>query len=335
MSLRALADAAGVRVGAAVTAAPLRSDDRYRHTLVTEFNSVTAENEMKWARLHPDPDRWTTVDADLIATTAHEHDMAVRGHTLFWPHLAIPDWVTGQTSRAEMLAAVADHCRGVFARYGDTVARWDAINEPMHWLEGRLADQPWLGVIGPDWPIDVFRVAADAAAEVGVAPELWLNVTHADVLSEKQALCIELAQQLLDAGLPLHGIGLQTHCLVPDFIPELPTPEHLAAVVGAVADLGIEVAITEMDLLAEPTPAGLVRQGTHYRELLSAALEQPRLTEVTFWGFTDAHTWITDHFGERAPLLFDEDYRPKPAYDGVADALRHRASSLAREETVR
>ncbi|MDH3705926.1 MAG: endo-1,4-beta-xylanase [Acidimicrobiia bacterium] len=334
MSLRSLADAAGVRVGTAVTASPLRSEPRYRRTLVTEFNSVTAENEMKWERLHPDPDRWTTDDADLIATTAHDHGMDVRGHTLFWPHLATPDWVTQCTTRTDMLTAVADHCRGAFTRYGDTVARWDVINEPMHWLEGRLADQSWLSVIGPAWPLDVFRVAAETAAELDAAPELWLNVTHADVLSDKQALCIELAQQLLAAGLPLHGIGLQTHCLVPDFIPELPTPEHLAAVVRSVTSLGIEAAITEMDMLADPSPDGLDEQGTHYRELVAAALENPRLTEVTFWGFTDAHTWITEHFGQRAPLLFDEHYQPKPAYEGVADALRHRASLVATEETA-
>jgi endo-1,4-beta-xylanase len=41
---------------------------------------------------------------------------------------------------------------------------------------------------------------------------------------------------------------------------------------------------------------------------------------VTFWGFTDAHTWISGD----APLLFDAQYVRKPAYTGVLDALSGR-----------
>ncbi|MGI9602507.1 MAG: endo-1,4-beta-xylanase [Acidimicrobiales bacterium] len=326
MTLRSLADAAGVRIGTAVAANPLRTDDRYRSTLVAEFDSVTAENAMKWVQLHPDRDGWTTDDADLIVETAAAHGMDVRGHTLFWPHLATPDWVTELTTRTAMLDAVRDHCRGVFARYGDRVARWDVVNEPMHWLEGRLADQPWLGVIGDNWVIDVFRTAAEAADATDTSPELWLNTTHLDVFTDKRDVALELVEQLLDAEVALHGIGLQTHCLAPDFVPDFPTPEHLSEIVGAFSSFGIEVAITEMDMLADPSPGGLASQGNLYQELLEAAVADPALTEITFWGFTDRHTWITEHFGNRAPLLFDEHYQPKPAYHGVAAALRHRAN---------
>ena len=41
---------------------------------------------------------------------------------------------------------------------------------------------------------------------------------------------------------------------------------------------------------------------------------------MTFWGFTDAHTWINGD----TPLLFDAQYAAKPAYTGVLDALRGR-----------
>ena len=44
--------------------------------------------------------------------------------------------------------------------------------------------------------------------------------------------------------------------------------------------------------------------------------------DVTFWGFTDAHTWLDDFVGPgRRPLLFDADYRPKPAYEAVRAAI--------------
>lgn len=43
---------------------------------------------------------------------------------------------------------------------------------------------------------------------------------------------------------------------------------------------------------------------------------------VTFWGFTDARSWINEAGqGLDYPLLIDENYQPKPAYWGVMDAL--------------
>jgi endo-1,4-beta-xylanase len=45
---------------------------------------------------------------------------------------------------------------------------------------------------------------------------------------------------------------------------------------------------------------------------------EPRCEALTFWGFTDAHTWINGD----TPLLFDALYAPKPAYTGVLEALR-------------
>lgn len=326
MTLRALAEQAGVRIGTAADPSVLRTDEQYAATLAREFNAVTAENAMKWNRLHPGPDEWTTAEADRTVEFAVEHRMQVRGHTLFWPHLATPGWVTALTDRDRMVTAISDHIDGTFRHFGPSVARWDVINEPMHWLEGRMADEDWLTVLGDDWPITVFGLAADVAATVDQAPELWLNVTHVDALPGKHEVCRRLVDDLLAADVGLHGIGLQTHCLAPDFIPELPSPEHLASVIADYADVGLEVAITEMDMLTEPTPEGHDRQGDQYRELLTAALENPALREVTFWGFTDAHTWITEHFGRRDPLLFDTAYRPKPAYHGVAAALRQRAA---------
>ena len=50
------------------------------------------------------------------------------------------------------------------------------------------------------------------------------------------------------------------------------------------------------------------------------------VTAIVFWGFTDKHSWVPSFTkGEYdEALLFDREYRPKPAYDGVANVLRAR-----------
>jgi endo-1,4-beta-xylanase len=56
----------------------------------------------------------------------------------------------------------------------------------------------------------------------------------------------------------------------------------------------------------------------------------PGFAGVTFWGVNDTHSWIHREFGKDAPLLFDGDYAPKPAYFGARDALAAGRKATAR-----
>ena len=48
------------------------------------------------------------------------------------------------------------------------------------------------------------------------------------------------------------------------------------------------------------------------------------------WSFTDRYSWIpqfTRH--PDAPLIFDESYRPKPAYNALVDALNQEEAFIS------
>jgi endo-1,4-beta-xylanase len=72
--------------------------------------------------------------------------------------------------------------------------------------------------------------------------------------------------------------------------------------------------------------ADLSRQADIYRQIATACLQQPGCTALQTWGFTDKYTWIPNYTkGEKgAPLLFDFDYMPKPAYRALLDAFEIR-----------
>ena len=61
-----------------------------------------------------------------------------------------------------------------------------------------------------------------------------------------------------------------------------------------------------------------------YHSIVAACVAVPRCEAVTFWGFTDAHSWLNSPVGSDAPLLFDAQYAAKPAFYGVRDAFSHR-----------
>jgi len=132
----------------------------------------------------------------------------------------------------------------------------------------------------------------------------------------------ELVKKLVKDGVPIHGVGLQMHL----FVVEYPKPEDIAANVRRLAALGLKVSITEMDVRVKDVPLDinerLEMQRRVYHDVVAACIKEEGFMGVTFWGFTDAHSWINDvGQGPDYPLLFDENYQPKPAYWGVMDAL--------------
>lgn len=324
MSLRKLAAAGGVRVGAAVSETVFGTgDETYCSLLAGEFNSLTAERSMKWMWIHPEPDRWEWAANDGLTQFAEAHGMQVRGHTVVWPHWGTPPYITDCDDAAALRRHLVDHLEGLFAHWGGSVARVDVVNEPLHWLEGRPADSVWRSLLGDDYMAEVLTVAHDVDPTI----ELWINETHNDVVPDKHELFTQMVADLVERDLPLHGIGVQGHQLYPDFSPAPPTPERFHQVVNTYADMGLEVAVTEMDVLAHPTDSDrLDVQARIYGELVDAALSVEACHEITFWGVSDAHSWVDEHFGpERAPLLFDREGQPKPAYHAVAAAFAARA----------
>ena len=92
-SLRKLADRAGVRIGTAVDMNALADDRTYRRTTAREFDSVTAENAMKWESVEPRRGVHDWKQADDLVRYARAHGQVVRGHTLVW-HSQLPGWLT-------------------------------------------------------------------------------------------------------------------------------------------------------------------------------------------------------------------------------------------------
>ncbi|MEV4715511.1 endo-1,4-beta-xylanase, partial [Micromonospora sp. NPDC049374] len=97
-TLGAAAAQSGRYFGAAVAANKL-SDSTYVGILNREFNSVTAENEMKIDALEPQQGRFTYTNADRIVNHALSRGWKVRGHTLAW-HSQQPEWMRNMSGTA-------------------------------------------------------------------------------------------------------------------------------------------------------------------------------------------------------------------------------------------
>ncbi len=243
--------------------------------------------------------------------------MRVKGHALVW-HGATPQWVES-LSPPELRIAFEDHIRTVAGHYRRRVMAWDVVNEAIDDTTLGLRSTVFSRGLGEDYVAEAFRLARKADPDA----ELIYNDYGGEGLNRKSDDIYNLVKDLKQRGL-VDGVGLQMHISATSF----PAVADIAANINRLADLGLQVNLSEMDVRVRDVPgdaaAKLQRQRQVYRDVVAACVAQPRCEAVTFWGFTDAHSWVDAAFGADDPLLFDEQYRAKPAFFGVEDALLRR-----------
>jgi GH35 family endo-1,4-beta-xylanase len=305
-------------VGSAVQANLLSADAVYAGTFARHFDYLTAEWEMKWDPTEPTPGVFDFSLGDQIVAFAEANGARVKGHALLW-HQATPSWVESLSS-AELQIAVDAHIRIVAAHYAGRVVAWDVVNEAIADEGGVLRDSLFLRGLGPDYIASAFRVAREADPQA----LLFYNDYNTEGMGTKANAAYELVKGLVEQGVPIDGVGLQMH--VSARFP--PRVEDVAANMRRLADLGLLVNISEMDVRIRELPGDsatrFAAQGAIYRDLVGVCVAEPACHAVTFWGFTDAHSWVDGTFGADDPLLFDEAYQPKPAFSGVEDAFLRR-----------
>jgi endo-1,4-beta-xylanase len=315
--LRDAAAGSGRLVGAALVSSLLARDAVYAAAAARHFNYVTAEWEMKWDPIQKTQGVYDFSGADAIVGFAEAQGMRVKGHALVW-HGATPTWVES-LSPPELRIAFEDHIRTVAGRYRRRVHAWDVVNEAIDDSQSGLRSTVFSRGLGPDYVAEAFRLARRADPEA----QLVYNDYGGEGLNRKSNDVYALVKDLRARGL-VDGVGLQMHISATGF----PAVADIRANIQRLADLGLQVNISEMDVrvrdVSGDLSAKLARQRQVYRDVVGACMAVPRCEAVTLWGFTDAHSWIDGFFGPDDPLVFDEQYRAKPAFFGMEDAFRGR-----------
>ncbi|MEU5864308.1 endo-1,4-beta-xylanase [Nonomuraea sp. NPDC047529] len=321
-TLRTVAAARNLRIGTAVNDRALETDNGYRDKLKYEFNSVTPENAMKWVNVEPESGVHTWAKADAVVSFAQENKQMVRGHTLVW-HGGLPTWVSdGSLSDQQLRAALQQHIETTVKRYAGRVAVWDVVNEVLA-EDGTLRQSIWLKRLGPGYIADAFRWAhaADPAAK------LYINDFNAEWSNRKRDGLYNLVHDLRAQGVPIDGVGFQTHAMIADPMPATLPLTQLKSTLKLFAELGVDVAVTELDVrLKLPVDADkLAAQGEVYRRAAEACLAVARCVSLTMWGLTDKYSWVPSGvpgWGAAHPL--DEKLAKKPAYLQLRSGLTER-----------
>jgi len=329
-------------IGAAMNHAQIYGEDAKGIAIIkAQFNSITPENILKWALVHPEPNHYDFDAADKYVAFGRQNHMFIVGHNLVW-HNQVPKWVfeddKGQPlTRDALLARLHDHIKTVVGRYKGKINGWDVVNEALN-EDGTMRQSPWMKIIGDDYLIKAFEFAYEADPKA----ELYYNDFSLENEAKRNG-AIALVKKLKAAGVHITGVGLQGHDNL-----DWPTIDQQDATINAFANLGMKVMITELDIdvlphgnrngSAEvtdrlkaaagmnPYPDGLpdsVQQqlAKRYADLFAVFLKHKDvITRVTFWGVTDGDSWKNNfpvQGRKNYPLLFNRDGKPKPAFESV------------------
>ncbi|KAJ7921708.1 beta-1,4-endoxylanase, partial [Mycena leptocephala] len=307
---------AGKKYFGSATDNPELTDTTYVATLSdnTLFGQITPGNSMKWDATEPSRGTFTFTNGDAIAALAKKNGQLLRGHNCVW-YNQLASWVTAGNFNATTLTSILQtHCGTVVSHYAGQVLNvdaWDVVNEPFN-DDGTVRAFVFSNALG----LAYVTTALVAARAADPAAKLYINDYNIDSAGAKSTAMINLVKSLKAAGTPIDGIGIQGHLIV----GEVPSQAALIANYQAFTALGVEIAITELDIrmTLPETPALLAQQKTDYTTVISACKAVAGCVGVTIWDYTDKYSWVPGVFaGQGAALPWDANFVRKPAYDGI------------------
>ncbi|EDY81636.1 Glycosyl hydrolase family 10 [Verrucomicrobiia bacterium DG1235] len=340
------------KIGTAVTPAITSGQDKQTQKIVlSQFNTITAENVLKTGPINPQPGIYNFTPADGFVAFGEENDLFIIGHTLVW-HNQTPAWFfqdkngNPNTPKAQV-ERLRSHIETVAGRYAGRIHAWDVVNEVID-NDGSYRPTTWVNSIGSG--DELVKLAFKFASEYAPDAELYYNDFNA-WRPEKRDGIVRMVKMLQDAGIRIDGIGIQGHWGL-----DFPKNKYIEDAIDAYAALGVKVMITELDvdvlpltkegqiigsvmshpqfqleefeLFLDPYQDGLPKDvqkqlADRYEELFEIFYrKREKIDRVTLWGVHDDMSWKN---GYPVPnrtnytLLYDRDKQPKPAHKAVVN----------------
>ncbi|MDT0647976.1 endo-1,4-beta-xylanase [Zunongwangia sp. F260] len=332
-----LKDIADFPIGNIVSANRLAStsatNQKFKEVLSQEFNSITAENDMKMANIFRGPGDYDFSDGDAIVAYAKENGFRVHGHTLVW-HQSIPSWLQNfEGTDEEFENLIEDYVKATVSHFAQekmsfngeevpVVASWDVVNEV--WDGSSLRNSLFRQRMGDDYTAKLFTWARDADPDV----RLFYNDYNIAGEPSKRNAILNMVNNFKSNNVPIDGIGMQMHLNHNWPVDDLSTAIQDVAATGLLVHVSeLDVKVNYDDQISQLTEERAQAQEEQYQR---AAYNYTQLVPadqqygITIWGFRDQDSWLYEGGSDWA-LLYDEDFNTKVAHRGLVTGLRGEA----------
>ena len=324
-------------IGTAINAQQIEEKDLAADKLIKQqFNAVTPENIMKAEVIEPAWNKFNFDLADKLVDYAQKNNLKVNAHNLIW-HSQLPAFMHHMQSADSVKQYFENHITTVASRYDGKVYSWDVVNEALN-EDGTLRNSIFLQKLGDNYIVEAFRLAQKASPH----SKLYYNDYNIEQ-PKKRAGTIALIKKIQAAGVRIDGVGIQGHWKAGN-VPLNDIEESIKDF----SALGVEVMFTELDLSVLPNPwenttadVSATSKGNSkmnpyanglpdsvqqkltksYTDLFKLFMKYKKdISRITFWGVNDGQSWLNNwpvRGRTNYPLLFDKNFKPKPAFYSV------------------
>jgi endo-1,4-beta-xylanase len=324
-SLKSLAEKHNIELGN--FAIPSRTNEaQYDYLLTSQFNLALVDNQPNWhfidADLRPTATTFDFSRIDQVVNYATAHNMAIQMHHFVWgDEKWLPDWLKkGNYDKNQLLDIIHNHITVVGQRYSGRVEEWSVVNEAFTRAQHlyNLHDW-WADHIGDQSFIDKSFIWA---READPHAKLLLNDFNDEINSATSNNMYSYIKSARERGIPIDGIGMQMHIDA----SKRPNKDEVVSNMQKFGKLGIKVYVTELDVNMNSVNGSAdykdQLQAAIYYDMVRACIESKVCPSFSILGITDKETWYNYIGSNKAnPLPFDRNYKPKPAYYSIYDAL--------------
>ncbi len=317
--LKELAERKGIQIGSFASLKYLR-ERPYSDLLNTQFEYLIIDGEPNWKfethELRPSIDKFDFADLDHVFAFADENDMPVRVQHLLWgDDKWLPDWLkNGNYSKEQLLDIIKNHINTVGKRYKGKVREYTVVNEAFSRKLKTGGNHDWWGEhIGEEYIDVAFKTAREADPKAILLLNDFGNETEGDISN----LMYDYVKSALSRGIPIDGIGMQMHLGG----ESAPSKEDVVKNMRRFGDLGLKVYVTEFDVNMHDVHKSKEEkeqiQAKVYGDMLGACIEVTPAVCPNFGylGLIDRQSWYGGiGLKDADPLMFDDDYNPKPAF---------------------
>ena len=303
-------------VGVAVNKRNL-ADPAQVELIKKNYNSITAENDMKPIEVHPKEGVWHWEGADSIANFCRQNGIKLRGHCLCW-HAQFCDWMftdkKGNPVKKEVFyERLREHIHAVVSRYKDVVYAWDVVNEAMSdaGARGFRGQEPNPYRESTVWKLcgDEFIAKAFQFAHEADPNAILVYNDYNAFQPAKRDRIYNMVKKMQEAGVPITGIGMQGH-----YNAYGPDEKEVEEAIKKYSELVKHIHVTELDIRLNEEMGGQLQFSHGNAGAAPAHLVTMQTDNVTFWNVSDRDSWVgvNNH-----PLPFDENLRPKSVYYAI------------------
>jgi endo-1,4-beta-xylanase len=226
-----------------------------------------------------------TIPSSYAATTWSGIVNYHHGVFLIFPY---PPWmlivpVSSGTWTSETLTAVlTTHITTEVTHYKGQCYAWDVVNEALNDdTDATFRANVFYNTIGEDY----IRIAFETAAAADPDAKLYYNDYSIESAGAKATAALNIVKSLKASGTKIDGVGFESHFIV----GSTPSTAAIMSSMEAFIALGVEVAITELDIRMKlpSTTALLTQQSIDYQNAVSACIAVADCVGVTVWDFDD------------------------------------------------